>query len=137
MTKFRYGWKNPPDKEIAATLTTAADGSKSMTASVKLSTVKYGENIFTAYGIDKTLNLGRATSISLLVTKPAGPLASYGLQTYAGVTQSAALQNSMDPGAGNALAATDVTWTDDVRIFLGGQAATFTGTATQARWPPA
>ncbi|MDQ0365061.1 LamG domain-containing protein [Catenuloplanes indicus] len=130
VTKFRYGWKNPPDKEIAATLTTAADGSKSMTASVKLSTVKYGENIFTAYGIDKTLNLGRATSISLLVTKPAGPLASYGLQTYAGVTQSAALQNSMDPGAGNALAATDVTWTDDVRI-LGGQAATFTGTATQ------
>lgn len=31
VTKFRYGWKNPPDKEIAATLTTAADGSKSMT----------------------------------------------------------------------------------------------------------
>ncbi|MDR7325402.1 MULTISPECIES: LamG domain-containing protein [Catenuloplanes] len=129
VTKFRYGWKNPPDKEIAATLVTAADGSKSMSASVKLSTVKYGENIFTAYGIDNTLNNGRATSISLIVSAPAGPIAGYGLQVYPGVDQTAALQNSAT-AAGGSLAATDLTWTDDVRI-LGGKTATFSGTATQ------
>ncbi|MDR7320046.1 MULTISPECIES: LamG domain-containing protein [Catenuloplanes] len=129
VTKFRYGWKNPPDKEITATLTTAADGSKSMTASVKLSTVKYGENIFTAYGIDNTLNNGRATSVSLIVNAPRGPIADFGLQAYPGVDQATALQNSAAAGGG-ALATTDLTWTDDVRI-LGGKTATFTGTATQ------
>ncbi len=61
---------------------------------------------------------------------PSGPIARYGLQSYPGVTQAAALDNTIDPGTGQALTATDVTWTDDVRI-IGGKTATFTGTASQ------
>ncbi|GAB7039656.1 MULTISPECIES: LamG domain-containing protein [Catenuloplanes] len=130
VTKFRYGWKNPPEKEITPTLTTAADGTKSMTAQVKLTTVQYGENIFTAHAIDGTGNLGRSTSISLIVNRPSGPIARYGLQAYPGVGRDLAVQDDLHPGTANTLSTTDLTWTDDVRV-IGGQTATFTGTAGQ------
>ncbi|MFI5838759.1 LamG-like jellyroll fold domain-containing protein [Catenuloplanes sp. NPDC051500] len=126
VTKFRYGWKDSPEREVGPTLTTAANGTQTMTARVKLSVRKYGESIFLAQGIDATLNRGVLTKSSVDVLAPVGAVARYGLQTYPGVDIDAAL----GAGTDNALTATGVTWTDDVRI-IGGKTATFSGTASQ------
>lgn len=131
VTRFRYGWKTEPEREIPAALTTGANGSATMVAQVKLSATAYGESTFTAYGVDKTLNEGHRTAIPVMVKKKVTAIARYGLQTYPGVDETAALANSARPNAENPLAVTGLGWADDVRI-IGGRTATFTGATVQS-----
>ncbi len=99
VTTFRYGFKAEQVREVAATLTTATNGSQAKTAQVKMSTTKYGESIFTAFGIDGTLNEGHRTSVSLLVNKPVTAVARYGLQTYPESARSMRWSTARGPAA--------------------------------------
>lgn len=81
--------------------------------------------------VDATLNEG-VGSIEFIVGRPSPPVARWGLETYPGVDQAAALADQQ-PGVGGdtPLTKTALTWTNDARL-VGGQTATFNSSSSEA-----
>ncbi|WSG10284.1 LamG domain-containing protein [Micromonospora sp. NBC_01739] len=112
VTKFRYGWSNPPTTEIAASGTTIFK-----TATARVTVPSFGQNTFWVRGIDATGNLGNIGSLTFnaLPTSPA--IAKWGLEEYPGINQTVALADQQPARGGQTdLIASNVNWTDDVRM---------------------
>ncbi|MDP9791935.1 hypothetical protein J2S43_000447 [Catenuloplanes nepalensis] len=128
VTKFRYGWNQTPTTEIAATTNGALK-----TATVKLTTPKYGLINLHAYAVDVTLNDGvLGKSEDFIVPRPRSAAAKWGLETYADIDDTAALADQQHEIAGDTpLTTTSTSWTDNARL-LNGRTLTFNNTAAQA-----
>lgn len=120
VTKFKFGWG-------AATTEVTASGTP-RSALVTVAPPKFGRNVLNVSAVDGTLNEG-VGSIEFTVGRPAGPIARWGLETYPGINQAAALADQQPTTANTPLTVSGVTWTDDARL-MDGQTATFTGTTT-------
>jgi hypothetical protein len=122
VVKFRYGWSSPPATEVAATSGVNKD------ASVTLTAPRFGKNTLWVRAIDATGNLGNLNSHTVTVGRPSPPVASWGLETYPGITQAQALTDRRPGQAGDTpLASTGnspVEWTDDTHL-VGGKVAYF------------
>ncbi|MFY1650733.1 LamG-like jellyroll fold domain-containing protein [Solwaraspora sp. WMMB762] len=126
VTKFRYGWSNPPTTEVAAS------GTNPKTATVNVTVPSFGQNTFWVRGIDATGNLGNVGSATFTAPRSAPAVAKWGLEHYPGVDQTEALADQQPSLAGEtSLGTSDVSWTDDVRI-IGGQTSSFNGTSSHA-----
>jgi hypothetical protein len=126
VTKFRYGWSSEPATEVAAT------GAGPKTASVTLIVPRFGKNTLWARAIDATGNLGTLSSREIVVGRPSPPIARWGLETYPGVNQAAALADQQPALVGDTpLTPSGLTWASDVRL-VGGQTATLNGTGSEA-----
>ncbi|WP_369930932.1 LamG-like jellyroll fold domain-containing protein [Plantactinospora sp. BC1] len=123
VTRFQYGWD-------AATKEIAAQGSGPKYAEVDLTAPGFGRNVLLAKAIDATLNEGYG-SVEFDVKRPSPPVAEWGLQTYPGVNQAAALGDRKKAPTDSSLTAANVTWPDGQRM-VGGQAATFNGLSSAA-----
>ncbi|GIJ78831.1 hypothetical protein Xph01_32630 [Micromonospora phaseoli] len=129
VTKFRYGWSNPPTTEIAA-----SDGAFGTlkTATVTVTVPSLGRNTFWVRGIDATGNLGNIGSVTFTAPRPSPAVAKWGLEQYPGVDQVAALADQQPSLAGKSdLGTSNVTWTDDVRMN-GGKTISFNGSSSRA-----
>lgn len=126
VTKFRYGWD-------AATKEVAAQGTSPKYAEVDLTALSFGTNVLYVKAIDGTLNEGNG-SVEFRVQHPSGPVAKWGLETYPGINQAAALEDGVPAPVNSPLTASNVTWSNDVRT-IGGQTATFNGTSSAATAP--
>lgn len=121
VTKFRYGWSDPPALEVLAT------GSGTKTATVTLSVPSFGQSTLWVRGIDATGNLGNLGSATFTAPRPSPPVAKWGLEQYPGVDQDAALADQQPTLAGETdLDVTNVSWSDDARL-VGGKSADFDG----------
>ncbi|WP_230860510.1 LamG-like jellyroll fold domain-containing protein [Actinoplanes aureus] len=122
VVKFRYGWSSPPATEVAATTGVNKD------ATVTLTAPRFGKNTLWVRSIDATGNLGNLNSHTITVGRPSPPVASWGLETYPGITQAQALTDRHPGRAGDTpLASTGhspVEWTDDTHL-VGGKVAYF------------
>ncbi|WP_433528935.1 LamG domain-containing protein [Micromonospora sp. CA-263727] len=126
VTKFRYGWSNPPTTEITAS------GTNPKTATVTVTVPNFGQNTFWVRGIDATGNLGNIGSATFTAPRPSPAIAKWGLEQYPGVDQTAALADQQPSLAGKTdLGTSNVSWTDDVRM-IGGKAASFDGSSSRA-----
>ncbi|MFC6020040.1 LamG-like jellyroll fold domain-containing protein [Plantactinospora solaniradicis] len=123
VTKFRYGWD-------AATREVAAQGTNLKYAEVDLTALSFGRNVLLVKAIDATLNQGNG-SVEFTVGRPAPPIAGWGLQTYPGVDQAAALADGQPAPTDSPLTASNVTWANGVRM-VNGQTATFNGSSSAA-----
>ncbi|MGI5145542.1 LamG-like jellyroll fold domain-containing protein [Plantactinospora sp. CA-294935] len=123
VTKFRYGWD-------AATKEVPAQGSNPRYAEVDLTAPSFGRNVLLVKAIDATLNEGNG-SVEFTVGRPAPPIAEWGLQTYPGVDQAAALADGQPAPIDSSLTATNVAWANGVRM-VGGQTAAFNGSSSAA-----
>ena len=85
VTKFRYGWSNPPTTEIAAS------GTLLKTATVRVTVPSFGQNTFWVRGIDATGNLGNIGSFTFNALRSSPAIARWGLEEYPGINQTAAL----------------------------------------------
>ncbi|WP_408631024.1 LamG-like jellyroll fold domain-containing protein [Micromonospora inositola] len=126
VTKFRYGWD-------AATKEVAAQGTSPKYAEVDLTALSFGTNVLYVKAIDGTLNEGNG-SVEFNVRHPSGPIAKWGLETYPGINQAAALADGEPAPVNSPLTATNVSWPSNVRM-VGGQTATFNGTSSAATTP--
>ncbi|MGA3540861.1 LamG-like jellyroll fold domain-containing protein [Micromonosporaceae bacterium DT194] len=134
VTKFRYGWSSPPTTEIAAS------GTNPKTATVTVTVPTFGQNTFWARGVDATGNIGNIGSADFTAPRSSPAIAKWGLETYPGVNQTAALadgQPTMGDNDGTGplvndtpLIAANVTWAPDARL-VGGNAASFNGTSSR------
>lgn len=125
VVSFRYGWSDPPLKEVAATTTTDTNGATIKAATVTTTAERYGQNTLYVYAIDATGNKGDDARYEFLVGRPAPAVARWGLETYPGVDRDAALADRQPALAGDTpLSATSVDWVDDVRL-IGAQTPTF------------
>ena len=119
VVKFRYGWSSPPATEVTAT------GTTTKTASATLNAPRFGDNTLWVRAIDATGNLGNLASATVTVGRPSPPVASWGLETYPGVTAAQALTDRQPAQAGDTpLAPANLTWGANTNL-VGGQAATF------------
>ena len=122
VVKFRYGWASPPATEAAATSGANKD------ATVTLVAPRFGRNTLWVRSIDATGNLGNLGSLTVTVGRPSPPVASWGLETYPGITPAQALTDRRPGQAGDTpLASTGnspVEWSDDTHL-VGGKAAYF------------
>ncbi|MEO3819625.1 LamG-like jellyroll fold domain-containing protein [Plantactinospora sp. B24E8] len=121
--KFKYGWGGA-SKEVTA------QGTGPKYAEVDLIAPKFGRNVLLVRAVDATLNEGSG-SVEFTVGRPTPPIAKWGLQTYPGVDQAAALADGQQVPTDSPLTATNVTWADGVRL-VGGQTATFNGSSSVA-----
>nr|WP_091672531.1 LamG-like jellyroll fold domain-containing protein [Micromonospora auratinigra] len=126
VTKFRYGWD-------AATKEVAAQGTNPKYAEVDLTALSFGTNVLYVKAIDATLNEGNG-SVEFSVRHPSGPVARWGLETYPGINQAAALADAAPAPVNSPLTATNVSWPSNVHL-VGGQTATFNGTSSAATAP--
>lgn len=118
VTTFKYGWGT-------ATKTVAASGTPKQ-ATVTLMAPSFGRNVLQVAAVDATLNEG-VGSIEFTVGRPSPAVARWGLETYPGIDQTAALADQQPALAGDTpLASTDITWLADSRM-IGGQTAAFNG----------
>ncbi|MDG4794274.1 LamG domain-containing protein [Micromonospora sp. WMMD1082] len=130
VTKFRYGWSNPPTTEITAS------GTNPKTATVTVTVPSFGQNTFWVRGIDATGNLGNIGSATVTTPRSSPAVAKWGLEQYPGVDQTAALADQQptlgdSDGAGplvadTPLTANGITWSNDVRL-IGGRTAALNG----------
>ncbi|GIF18205.1 hypothetical protein BJ973_008832 [Actinoplanes tereljensis] len=118
VTKFQYGWD-------AATKVVAAQGTTPKYADVEVTAQTFGTNVLQYKAIDVTLNEGYGV-LSFQVGRPSPPIAKWGLETYPGIGQDAALADGSP-----ALTASNISWEPDVRL-VGGETATFNGASSQA-----
>lgn len=126
VTTFRYGWSNPPMSTVAAT------GSGTKSATVNVTVPGFGQNTLWVRGIDATGNLGNVGSATFTATRPASPVARWGLEQYPGVDEAAALADQQPELAGDTdLDTADVGWGDDVRL-ISARTADFDGEASRA-----
>ena len=113
VVKFRYGWSSPPLLEVTAT------GTTTKTASISVTTAKYGQNTLYVHAIDATGNKGNDSSYAITVSRPSPAVARWGLETYPGTTLTAALADQQPSLAGitplNAVGG--VTWPADSRLM--------------------
>ncbi|MFI6273510.1 LamG-like jellyroll fold domain-containing protein [Micromonospora zamorensis] len=121
VTKFQYGWD-------AATKVVVAQGTSPKYAEVDLTAMSFGRNVLFVKAIDATLNEGNG-SVEFRVAHPSGPVAKWGLETYPGISQAAALADGVPAPTNSPVTASNVTWANDVRV-AGGQTATFNGTSS-------
>ncbi|MEU7590115.1 LamG-like jellyroll fold domain-containing protein [Micromonospora sp. NPDC049230] len=115
VTKFQYGWD-------AATKEVAAQGTSPRYAEIDLTAMSFGRNVLFVKAIDATLNEGNG-SVEFSVRHPSGPVAKWGLETYPGMSQAAALADGKPEPANSPLIPSNVTWSNDLRL-VGGQTAT-------------
>ncbi|MET8045436.1 LamG-like jellyroll fold domain-containing protein [Micromonospora sp. NPDC005215] len=115
VTKFQYGWD-------AATKEVAAQGSSPKYAEVDLTAMSFGRNVLFVKAIDATLNEGYG-SVEFTVRHPSGPVARWGLETYPGMSQAAALADGKPEPVNSPLIPSNVTWSNDLRIVDGQTAA--------------
>jgi hypothetical protein len=128
VVKFRYGWTEAVVSEVTPT---TGSGGTGKTATVTITASKYGQNTLYVQAIDATTNKGYG-SADFTVARPTPAVARWGLETYPGVDQSAALADQQPALAGNTpLTTSTMTWASDARL-IGGQTSAFNGTATQA-----
>lgn len=126
VTKFRFGWSNPPTIEVAAS------GTNPKTATVTVTVPSFGQNTLWVRGIDATGNLGNIGSATFTAARPSPAIAKWGLEQYPGVDLAAALADQQPSLAGKTdLGTSNVSWTDDVRM-IGGKAASFDGSSSRA-----
>ncbi|AGL16591.1 FG-GAP repeat-containing protein [Actinoplanes sp. N902-109] len=123
VTKFQYGWD-------AATKVVTASGASPRFAEVDITAPRFGRNVLLVKAIDTTLNEGNG-SVEFLVGRPSPPIARWGLESYPGISQAEALSDRVPAPTSSPLAATNVSWPDDVRL-IGGRTATFDGTSSVA-----
>ncbi|MFG1672980.1 LamG-like jellyroll fold domain-containing protein [Micromonospora sp. NPDC049282] len=123
VTKFRYGWD-------AATKEVAAQGAGPKYAEIDLTALSFGRNVLFVKAIDATLNEGNG-SVEFTVRHPSGPTAKWGLESYPGISQAAALEDWRPAPINSPLTPSNVAWSNDVRM-VGGQTATFNGTSSYA-----
>ncbi|GAB7039330.1 MULTISPECIES: LamG-like jellyroll fold domain-containing protein [Catenuloplanes] len=113
VTTFRYGWSQTPLSEVAATTSGAL-----RTATVRLSAPTYGLINLYAYGVDAARNdgvLGR--SADFIVPAPRAAIAHFGLETYPGTNESAALADQQPAWGGDTpLTTTGTVWTEHARL---------------------
>ncbi|MEU7844280.1 LamG domain-containing protein [Micromonospora sp. NPDC049114] len=134
VTKFRYGWVDPPVTEIAASSGTWTDP-PNPTVNVKQATVslvvpKYGLNTLFVSATDGAGNVGHG-SREFTALRPAPAAARWGLETYPGVTASEALDDRQQspPSGRTPLSSGSVSWTGDLRLIR-GETASFNGTSS-------
>ncbi|TBL39569.1 LamG domain-containing protein [Verrucosispora sp. SN26_14.1] len=130
VTKFRYGWSNPPTTEIVAS---TVFGTKN--ASVTLTVPSFGQNTIWARSIDATGNLGNIGSVTFTAARPSPAVAKWGLEQYPGVDQNAALADQQPALGGQTdLTTSNLSWVDDARLN-GGKTAGLNGTSTVLTTP--
>lgn len=123
VTKFKYGWG-------AATTEVTAQGTSPRYAQVTVTVPKFGRNVLNVSAVDATLNEG-VNTVEFTVGRPKPPLARWGLETYPGVNQTAALADQAPSLAGDTpLTPLNMSWTDDVHL-VDGQTATFNGSSSR------
>ncbi|GAB1644301.1 LamG-like jellyroll fold domain-containing protein [Krasilnikovia sp. MM14-A1259] len=123
VTTFQYGWD-------AATKQVAAQGSNPKYAEVDITAPRFGTNVLLLKAIDATLNEGNG-SIEFYVARPAGPIARWGMETYPGISESAALIDEAATPVDSPLIPSNMTWAPDVHL-LAGNTASFNGNSAQA-----
>lgn len=129
VVRFQYGWT---DAATSSVLPKAGPDATSKVATITVTAPRYGENILYAKAIDATNNKGDG-SFQFTVGRPAPPVAHWGLETYPGADEAAALADRQPAVSGTTqspdtpLSATGVGWTPDAHI-IGGKAAAFSGT---------
>ncbi|MDP9793374.1 hypothetical protein J2S43_001886 [Catenuloplanes nepalensis] len=128
VTKFRYGWAQTAVVEAAAT---TSGGLK--TATIKLTAPKYGLINLYAYAVDATQNDGvLGKSEDFIVDRKRPAVARFGLETYPGINESAALADQQAALSGDTpLTTANTTWTDNGRL-VNGRTLTFNDPAAQA-----
>ncbi|KAB1929178.1 LamG domain-containing protein [Micromonospora noduli] len=125
VASFTYGWGS------AGEFSKPAQGTSPKYVEVDATAPSYGRNVFKAKAIDGTLNESNEFGFSFMVGTPLPAIAQWGLETYPGIDQAAALADKSGVGASTPLTATSVGWTDDVRM-VDGMTATFNGSSSQA-----
>ncbi|WBB52450.1 LamG-like jellyroll fold domain-containing protein [Verrucosispora sp. WMMD573] len=124
VTKFRFGWSNPPTTEVAAS------GANPKTATVTVTVPSFGQNTLWVRGIDATGNLGNIGSATFTAPRPSPAVAQWGLEQYPGVDQTVALADQQPTLGGQTdLSASNVSWVDDVRLN-GGKTAGLNGSSS-------
>ncbi|MFD6568313.1 LamG-like jellyroll fold domain-containing protein [Micromonospora profundi] len=124
VTRFMYGWD-------AATKVVTAQGTNPKFAEVEVTAASFGRNVLLVKAVDAILNEGYG-SVEFTVARPSSATAKWGLETYPGMSQAAALADGQPTPINSSLTATNVTWSDDVHM-VGGQTATFNGTSSYAQ----
>ncbi len=123
VVKFRYGWTFPPTTEITAT------GTGVRTASVTLTSPKYGENILYVSAINSAQTEGQG-SVAFIVDRPAPPTNWWKLEPRPGVTQAQALTDERaEATITTPLAPTGVTWSPNLRL-PGASSPAFNGSSS-------
>ncbi|GAA2218154.1 LamG domain-containing protein [Micromonospora olivasterospora] len=126
VTTFTYGWGS------AGEFSKPAQGTSPRYVEVDATAPSYGRNVFKAKAVDGTLNESNEFGFPFTVGRPSPAVAKWGLETYPGVDQAAAVADGQPAAAGNTpLTTTNVTWTEDVRM-VDGKTATFNGSSSQA-----
>ncbi|WP_348773817.1 LamG-like jellyroll fold domain-containing protein [Micromonospora sp. WMMD964] len=121
---FMYGWD-------AATRVVNAQGTNPRFAEVDVTAASFGRNVLLVKAVDATLNEGHG-SVEFTVARSSGPTARWGLETYPGMNQAAALADGVPSPTSSPLTASNMTWVNDVRL-ASGQTATFNGTSSFAQ----
>ncbi|MGW5560917.1 LamG-like jellyroll fold domain-containing protein [Micromonospora sp. NPDC003944] len=124
VVKFLYGWDD-------ATRVVTAQGTNPRFAEVDMTAQSFGRNVLFVKAVDATMNEGSG-SVEFMVSRSSGPTARWGLETYPGVNQAAALADGEPAPVNSPVTASNVTWANDVRL-VGGQTATFNGTSSYAQ----
>ncbi|MFG3419262.1 LamG-like jellyroll fold domain-containing protein [Micromonospora sp. NPDC048063] len=133
VTKFRYGWVNPPTTEIAATTGTWTDPSTGATvtgkqASVSLMVSKYGQNTISVSAVDGAGNIGYG-SHEFTAARPTPAIARWGLENYPGVDPGPMADSQPTLAGDNSFTGGSVSWTGDLRLIR-GETASFNGTSS-------
>jgi len=123
VTKFQYGWD-------AATKVVTASGTNPKYAEVDVTAPTFGLNVLLVKAIDATLNEGNG-SVEVPVGRPSPATARWGLETYPGIDQTAALADRVPAPTDSPLTAANLSWSSDVRL-KDGQTAAFNGTSSAA-----
>jgi hypothetical protein len=122
---FQYGWEEVPEFQVPAGTVAGVAG---RAAKVTVTAPSYGINVLHAQAIDSTKNKGYG-SWETNVGRPTPAVAQWGLETYPGVSQEAALADSAPAIAGDTpLAPTNVGWAGNARL-VGAQSAVFGGSS--------
>jgi len=124
VTTFQYGWD-------AATKVVTASGTNPKYAEVDVTAPTFGLNVLRLKAIDATLNEGLGSLEIRVVGRPSPPTAWWGLQTDASGNQTSALADQAQAPVDSPLTASNVGWTDDIRL-IGGKTATFNGSSSAA-----
>ncbi|MEV4665243.1 LamG domain-containing protein [Micromonospora echinofusca] len=132
VTKFRYGWINPPTTEVAATAGswTLPSGIRitGMQATVALTVPKYGQNTISVSAVDGAGNIGYG-SHEFIATRPTPAIARWGLENYPGVNPGPTADSQPTLAGDNSFTGGGVSWTGDLRLIR-GETASFNGTSS-------
>ncbi|MET8151339.1 LamG domain-containing protein [Actinoplanes sp. NPDC049668] len=121
VTKFNYGWT-----DAATSSVTPTTSGSTKTATVTLTTPKYGINQLWAQAVDSTLNKGYA-STEFTALRPSPAVAHWALQSGGPVDPTAAiLDQQPKPMGDNRLTITGTEWRDKGRV-VGAENLAFTG----------